>query len=81
VTALLARKTRLTFETADTIRERGKLREVVVEAHPGYAVIRLKNTRKRFELSWGGMYQIAAKLEADNVRREKAAAKKAKGRR
>jgi hypothetical protein len=76
MTALRERKTRLTFETADEIRDRGRYRAVVVEAEPDYAVLRLKGTRHRFQVSWAGLYQYAAKCEVDRLRREKAASRK-----
>lgn len=75
---LTDRKTRLVFETADEIRERGKYRQVVIEAQPTHATIRLKGTHKRLLLSWAGIYQFAAKAEADRIRSEKKAARKAK---
>lgn len=35
------RKSRLVFTTSDTVRERGKLREVVIEGQQYFAVVRL----------------------------------------
>lgn len=76
--ALSERKTRLIFETDDTVRERGKSRSVVIEARPRYAVVHLKGTRTRFTASWDAIYHLAARIEADRLRREKAEAKKTK---
>jgi len=47
MTALEQRKTRLTFQTADELRETGKTRAVIIEAEPAFAVFRLKGTRHR----------------------------------
>jgi hypothetical protein len=71
MTALSHRKSKLTFETADVFRFRGKLREVVIEAQPYTALIRLKGTRQRFEVSWAGIYNLAAKIAADRARTER----------
>lgn len=76
MTALRARKSRLTFETADLQREAGRYRPVVIEAEPEACIVRLKGTRTRLAVSWAGIYQYAAKCEADRIRREKVAAKK-----
>jgi hypothetical protein len=78
MTALEQRKTKLTFETADGIRETGRHRAVVIEAEPEYAVFRLKGTRHRIRVSWAGLYQFAAKCEADRARRDKDAERTAK---
>jgi hypothetical protein len=80
MTALRERKTRLTFETADELRERGDYRAVVVEAEPTHAVLRLKGLRNRVSISWGAVYQFAMKLRADQLRREKQEARKTKRR-
>ena len=68
---LVQRKTKLVFQTADCYRERGKLREVVIEANPLTATIWLKGTRTRFSLPWSAFYALAAKAAAEQKRREK----------
>jgi hypothetical protein len=78
MTALEQRKTKLTFETADYYKERSKSRAVVIEAEPEYAVFRLKGTRHRIRVSWVGLYQFAARCEADRARRDKLAERNAK---
>lgn len=75
---LTARKTKLTFQTADAKRSRGKLREVIIEAFPEYALVRLKGMRKRFPITWVGVYEHAALLEANKVRAERVAKRKGK---
>lgn len=77
MTKLQQRRTKLRFETADEIRERGKFRAVVIEAHEIYCVVRLAGMRTGFPISYGSIYQFAAKNAATRVRAEKAAAKKA----
>jgi hypothetical protein len=76
MTALAQRKTKLTFETADSIRQGRSSRPIVIEAEPEYAVLRLKGTRGRLTVTWAGIYVFAAKCKADSIRREKAASKK-----
>jgi hypothetical protein len=77
--SLSQRKTRLTFQTSDVIREKGKLRAVIVEAHPGYCSVRLAGLRSSFSISYGGIYQFAAKCAASELLAAKKAAKKQRG--
>jgi len=76
MTALENRKTRLIFTTADTIRERGKLRPVVIEARPMCAIVRLLGMRTGYPISYGAIYHAAARIAVEAER----AAKKAKRR-
>ncbi|MGP8269131.1 MAG: hypothetical protein ACLQLH_03610 [Terracidiphilus sp.] len=78
MTALSKRKSKLSFQTSDTVRERGRTREVVIECNDTFAVVRLKGTRSRFSIEWSAIYTAAAKLAAASERREKLAAKKAR---
>jgi uncharacterized protein YqiB (DUF1249 family) len=75
MTALAKRKSRLTFETSDSIRYRGRLREVVIEATEYTAHVRLKGTRQRFEMSWAGIYNHAVRVAVEKARAEKKARK------
>lgn len=77
-TRLSTRKSKLVFTTESVIRDRGRYRQVVIEAQPTFAVIRLHGTRKGYTLTWEAIHDIAAKLEVEQLRRMKAAAKKAK---
>jgi hypothetical protein len=80
VTRLDSRKSRLVFTTSDTIRERGKLREIVLEPSPRYVTIRLKGCRQRLVLEYSAIYHLAAKKQADqNLREAKEARKARKG--
>jgi hypothetical protein len=73
MTKLRERKTRLTFETEALARHRGKLRNIVVE--PGddglVVALRLKGTKVRYEIGWGGIFNQAAKLFADAERHQR----------
>jgi hypothetical protein len=73
---LATRKTKLTFETADEMRERGQYRQVIVEAQPTFAVLRLKGLRKTVTITWAGIYSYATKLEVEHAKALKEAAKK-----
>lgn len=75
MTALAKRKSRLTFETSDAVRYRGRLREVVIEATEYTAAVRLKGTRQRFEMSWAGIYNHAVRVAVEKARAEKKAKK------
>jgi hypothetical protein len=67
---LAERKSRLAFETSDTARERGEHRAVCVEAFPHFAVLRLKGLQHEIRISWTGLYEHAARLEAEVARRD-----------
>ncbi len=71
MTSLADRKTRLVFETSDQVLERGAYRPVIIEAHPGYAVLCLKGPRTRYEICYGTVYQQAARIAAERRRAEK----------
>lgn len=71
MTALKARKSKLTFETASEVRDGRRYRPIVIEAEPEYAVVRLKGTRQRLTVTWEAVYHVAAKIEAARVRAEK----------
>jgi hypothetical protein len=77
MTRLEQRKSRLVFVTADMIRERRKLREVVIEAQPRYAQVRLAGLRKSYLISYAAIYSAAVKLAVRQERAEKLARKKA----
>ena len=76
MTSLDKRKSKLVFETCGLVRERGKYRQVVIQAEPHYAIIRLKGTRTTFPISYEAIYHHAAKIQSERVRAEKRAAKK-----
>ena len=79
MTRLDSRKSRLVFTTSDTIRERGKLREIVVEPTPYLVTIRLKGCRQRLTVSYGAIYNLAAKIAAEQQRKERIEKRKQKG--
>jgi len=59
---LRQRKTKLEFITNATVRYRGKDRDVVIEALPDTAVVRLLGTRVKYEVSWRGVHDYAARI-------------------
>jgi hypothetical protein len=77
MTHLTKRKSKLVFTTADAIRYKGKLREVVIEVSPFIATCRLSGTSTRYEMSWSGVFTHAARVYADKVRAERKAKRKA----
>lgn len=59
MTALHKRKSRLCVEFSDTIRDRGKLREVCMEFSPYGVKVKLKGMRNSFDLSPASVYNLA----------------------
>lgn len=78
MTSISERKSRLSFITEDTVRYGRKLRRIVVEvSRDGYtADVRLEGTRKRYPVSFAGIYVHAVKI---SVEKERAAKKGRKG--
>jgi hypothetical protein len=79
MTPLSKRKTKLSFSTADEVRERGRYRQVIIEAHPGYATVRLQGMRTGFDVSYAAIYSLAVKQALAAERAAKAAKKKVVG--
>lgn len=77
MSALANRKTRLSVEFSDCVRERGKLREVTMELTPYGVKVRLKGMRQSYEITPSNIYNRAVILKVEQDRKEKAAKKKA----
>jgi hypothetical protein len=75
VTSLEKRKSKLKFETASAVWERGQNRPVVIIAHAAYAEIRLKGMRQSYIATYASMYHAAVKAEV-NAQKAEAKAKK-----
>lgn len=76
MTSLVERKSRLVFETSCEVRAKGRYRQVVIEARPEYAIIRLKGIHSKYMLPWDAIHDLAARLQAEKLRREKAEKRK-----
>ena len=68
MTSLANRITKLRFATEDTVRERGKDRAVVVEAHTTFCRVRLQGLHDSYDIPWGAVRDLAVKMK---VRAEK----------
>jgi len=77
MTSLAHRKTRLSVEFSDTIRERGKLREVTMLLTPYGVQVRLKGLRSVYEISPAAIYNRAVLLHVEKQRAERKARRKA----
>lgn len=67
------RKSRLSFITNSFARYRGKDRSIVVEVMPDYAIVRLLGTRTGYEVSWRGVFDVAAEIFARKERERRKA--------
>lgn len=76
MTRLADRKTRLTAVTNATARYRSRDRAVVAEIHPETVVLRLAGTRTRYEVSWRGIFDFAARVQAERERAARKARRK-----
>ena len=73
MTDLSSRKTRCVVQFSDTVRERGKLREVIMELTPYGLTVRLKGMRTGFEISPASVYNQAVMKFVTAQRAEKKA--------
>lgn len=71
MTDLSTRKTRCVVQFSDCVREKGKLREVIMELSPYGAKVRLKGMKTSFDLSPASIYNLAVLKEVDRKRAEK----------
>jgi hypothetical protein len=79
MTNLRSRKTRCIVMFDETIRERGKSREIVMELNPYTVRVRLKGLRGSYEIPAASIYNAAVARFVAQKRAEKLAAKKARG--
>lgn len=75
---MTALKVTVQRETAASIREAGKVAPIVIELHPGFMTLRQKGRRHRYVLDYTAAYITAARIQADEIRRERAAERAAK---
>ena len=78
MTALDKRKTRLSVEFSDAVRERGRLRPVTMEFSPYGVKVRLKGMRVAFDISPASIYNQAVLKAVAAKRAEKKAKRGAK---
>lgn len=71
---LVNRKSRLVVETGNSVYDRRRERQVIVELKPDYMIYRLKGTRGQFVLSYTSALNLA--IRNDKLRRQLEKAKK-----
>ena len=71
MTDLSQRITRLRFTTGSTVREKGRLRRVTIEARPEYALVRLEGLRTAEMIPWDAIWSLAVKARVRSEAREK----------
>jgi hypothetical protein len=76
VSKLTERKSRLVVETANTVYDRRREREILMELKPGYMILRLKGTRAEFNLSYVSALNLAIRNDKLRKQLEKAKLKK-----
>jgi hypothetical protein len=67
-------------ETFSSIRERRNVRPIVIELHTTFVRVRPKGMRTFYTVTYDQIYMTGARNQAEERRREKAEAKKARGR-
>jgi hypothetical protein len=50
---------RFFLQTSQAVFEKGALRQVIVEAQDGFAVLRLKGLPESYPVPWGSVYHLA----------------------
>lgn len=71
MTRMSDRKRRLCVEFSETVRERGKYREVIMEFSPWGVEVRLKGLRSSYPISAAGIFNHAVRLAVEKKRQEK----------
>jgi hypothetical protein len=56
-------------ETGASVREQGKLRAIVLEAHGGFMVLRAKGLRRGYSLDYHTAYVMAVRAAVEEQRR------------
>jgi hypothetical protein len=67
---LLERKTQVIFITASSVEQNGKVREVIVESRPLYAVVQLNGSKEKYPVAWEMIYKLAKDRHVENLRLE-----------
>jgi hypothetical protein len=67
---LLKRKTQLIFVTASSVEQNGKVRKVMVESRPLYAIVQLNGSKEKYPVAWEMIYKLAKDRHAENLRLE-----------
>ena len=65
-------------ETFASVRERGRIRPLVIELNTTYLRVRLKGSRRFYTVTYDQVWGLGARNAAEERRREKAAARKAR---
>jgi hypothetical protein len=76
MTKMSERKSRLSVEFSDAVRERGRLREVVMDFSPYGIKVRLKGMRASYDISPASVYNQAVMKAVAARRAEKKAKRK-----
>lgn len=58
-------KPRFVLETSQAVFEGGAMRQVMVEAQDGFAVLRLKGLGESYDVPWSTVYRLAAMQAAE----------------
>lgn len=63
-------------KTSTVVRDGGKLLPLVVELHPGYLTIRQARRRAGYTVGYEAIYNLGARMMAEDKRRAKREARK-----
>ena len=63
-------------ETAQEIRDGGRVLPIIIEIHAGFFTLRQKGCRRKYALTYDVAYRYAVRLQVEAERRERQARKK-----
>lgn len=66
-------KRRFLLETSQAVCEKGSPRQVIIEAHDGFAVLHLRGLKTSFPIPWNAVYHLAAAQAAERELRARRA--------
>lgn len=64
---------RFLLPTSQAVYEKGALRQVIVEAQDGFAVLRLKGSAASYAIPWNAVFHLAVTQDAERKARARRA--------
>lgn len=70
------RRARLTYLTASEVFDGTRVRQIVIESRPTYAILQLEGTNVRYSVAWEKIFELARNHHQLNLELEATAVRK-----
>ncbi|MGA7829404.1 MAG: hypothetical protein WCA21_00405 [Terracidiphilus sp.] len=67
---IFERKSQTIFISASSVKENGKMRKIVIESRPTFAIVKPQGSTECFPIAWELIYETAKRRYAENLRLE-----------